>query len=413
MAPPATPTRTPADLDGQAARLREYAAGLSRRQADRDEQDGTDFGARIDDAKRSATAARSAAETATAQATELHDKAKESLALAKQLEADAARFEADGSPAGRMVADDFHDQAQMCRSSAIADTRRAERAEQVARQQSEEAERHERSALQTERARSDRMDANDALRHTANQLEAKADALEAAATDLRRAADAWEPVERDALTGLAAEHQARADRITPDFSRLSTEDVVAAGIPVSEVPGAELMDPRAFADPVAPSAVDVHDTDLMDPSSFADPVVPAGPGADHVHEQDSDLMDPGTDPVLGPRSSHLDGYPATATGPDSRAWLAGEAGGALDGGPDDPLVQAGGDLAADADPLGSEPRAAGGDLAPLDDAVASTSAPAGGEAGMDPPALDSAGSDTDSYGDAYDDVTDDMSGEYA
>jgi hypothetical protein len=102
----------------------------------------------------------------------------------------------------------------------------------------------------------------DEMRHTANKLEDKATALEQAAGELRSANEVMRPATERA--GKAEATLARADAIKPDFSRIGTDDIVGAGIPLSEVPGAELMDPRSLSSPPSPSG-GVDDTNLMDP----------------------------------------------------------------------------------------------------------------------------------------------------
>jgi hypothetical protein len=304
--PVATPT--PAALDQQAAKLREQAAGLNRRQADREEATGADYGTRLDDAHRTATTARSASAAATTQADELHDKAKESLGIAQRFEEEAARMAADGSPGGREGADDLREQAQLLRAGASSYTQRAQRSEQVARQQLDDAERADRQAFQIENGRGDQSSSLDNMRHTANQLEDKATELEQAASELRQADRAFTSEERATFLGQAQATLTRADAITPDFSRIATDDIVGAGIPVSAVPGNELMDPRSLLDPVDPGIappVDLHDTDLMDPNG-PDPVNPGVAPVPPVDVHDTDLMDPNApDPVNpGPVDVH-------------------------------------------------------------------------------------------------------------
>jgi hypothetical protein len=151
------------------------------------------------------------------------------------------------------------------------------------------------------------------MRHTANQLEDKAVVLEQAASELRQADRAFTSEERTTFMGQAQATLVRADAITPDFSRITTDDIVGAGIPLSEVPGNELMDPYA-PDPVNPGLVppiDVHDTDLMDPNApdavdpTVDPVNPVNP----VDVHDTDLIDPDASSGL---DIDGDGLPDTA-----------------------------------------------------------------------------------------------------
>jgi hypothetical protein len=383
VAPVATPTPTPAVLDKQAAKLREHAAGLNRRQAARDEQDGTDFGTRLDDAKRSAASARQAAEAATTEAGEHHDGAKDMLARAKSFEDDAARLDAGGDVHARSLADDYREQAQAYRTAAIASTRRAERAEQAARQQLDDAERYDRDAFQTERAWDDRMRSNATMRHTANQLEEKADAYEQAADKLRTASGSPDPAQSEVLTRQASEYIAQADRITPDFSRIGTDDIVAAGIPLSEVPGADLMHPGSLVDP---EPVDLHDTDLMKPGDL-DPVDPRP-----VDLHDTDLMKPGDLDPVDPGAPGVPGAdPSPAAGP-------------VDVPPDDDLLNLG------LDPLVVPGSSTGDDgllMGPAQSSLSTDTIP-GQDTYMDPPDEPDLAATTD-YSTTYGDPT----GEYA
>ncbi len=176
-----------AEIEAQAAKLRDQSARLNRTQADREERHLADYGARMDDADLAAASARGAAAKAHARANELHDRAKEANAMAKDFEEKAAKDMASDEPFAREMADDLREQAQLLRAGATSDTARAERAERTARKESERAEELERESTQIERDGLDRSTALDGMRHTANELEDKAVALEAAARNLRDA----------------------------------------------------------------------------------------------------------------------------------------------------------------------------------------------------------------------------------
>jgi hypothetical protein len=311
---------TPAELDRQAAVLREQAAGLNRRQADRSQASYADHGGRTDDAERTSAGARSAAAAATKQADELHDKAKESLGMARKLEDDAAGMAADGSVAGREMADDFREQAQLLRAGATSYTQRAQRAEEVARQQLDAADRADRQAFQTRRAGEDETDGLDQMRHAANKLEDKAVALEQAAGEMRSADRAFTSEERTEYLGKAQATLVRAEAIRPDYTRIAPQDIVAAGIPLSDVPGAELLDPLDFGPPPAAPEADLHDTDLMDPN--ADPVLGPG-GAAGAEVNDTDLMDPNAADPSDSSDPSVDGSDTDLMDPNAELDLDG------------------------------------------------------------------------------------------
>jgi hypothetical protein len=373
-------TPTPAELDRQAAVLRDQAAGLNRRQADRSQASYADHGGRADDAERTSAGARSAAAAATNQANEMHDKAKESLEMARKLEEDAVGMAADGSASGREMADDFREQAQLLRAGATSYTQRAQRAEEVARTKLEEADEADRQALQTRRAGDDETDALDQMRHAANKLEDKATALEQAAGELRSADRAFTSEERTEFLGKAQATLVRAEAIRPDYSRIAPHDIVAAGIPMSDVPGAELLDPLDFGPPAAAPEPDLHDTDLMHPDE--DPVL--GPGAASGSDLgDTDLMEPEASATTDPS---LDGSDTDLMDPDAELDLDG---------PADPFAER-----TDPGDFGL-PTAEAGGVAPVPASLSE-------DAYMDQPDVGSTSSSLDSYGDTADDTT----GEY-
>ena len=307
------PTSTPADLDRQAAKLREQAAGLNRRNADRIERAQADLGQRLDETQRAATSARAAGDAATKQASELQDQAKQNLDTAKSFEDDALRTAAAGGPGSSLADNLLVDQAQKLRAAAIGLTGRAQRAQQEARRHVEQAERLDRDVDQIRHAAADDDRAGQTIWKTADDLDNKASQLEQAASDLREAGITSDATQKAALTKSAQDHLTRADGIKPDFDSISAEDIVGAGIPASDLPG-ELIDPSA-ADPVSPSPVDLHGTDPVDPltQSQLDPTSPgtdpaavpdpvaaavASPGAG----ADADTVTggvPGIDPVTG------------------------------------------------------------------------------------------------------------------
>ncbi len=53
--------------------------------------------------------------------------------------------------------------------------------------------------------------------------------------------------EKAKLIKAAEDSLKRAEEIKPDFSRVETDALVEAGIPISEIPGAELMDPTTMS----------------------------------------------------------------------------------------------------------------------------------------------------------------------
>jgi len=303
-------TPTSAALDQQAAKLRERAAGLNRQQADRQERVGIDTGARVDDAHRAAASARAAAATATTQADDMHGKAKENLDLARKFEDDAARMANDGSPFGRDMADDLREQAQLLRAAATSYSQRATRSEQVARQQLDIAERADREAFQVGRAGYDQSASLDAMRLTANQLESKATVLEQAADEMRLADTPWLQDQRTVHLGKVQELLTQADAIRPDFTKIEVSDIIGAGIPLSETPGNELMDPRLQTP--APAPGDIHDTDLMDPYSMADPVGDASGGEVAAVAVD-DPIDPAGLPDSTPGDDPVNPWPGTTS----------------------------------------------------------------------------------------------------
>lgn len=404
MAPVATPTPTPAALDQQAARLREQAAGLNRRQADRYEAVQADHGARFDETRRTAAEARAAANTATERADEMHGRAKEALDFARRLEADADQRTLSTDPSERETADDYREQAQLARASATSYTQRAQRSEQAARQKLDEAEAADRQSVRIQRVHDDATERLDHMRHAGNSLEDKAVLLERAADELRAADRATTPQARTEQMARAQASLARADAVKPDFSRIDPQDIVAAGIPMTEVPGAELLRPDSL-DPVNPvnPVTPVNDTDLMRPDSF-DPVDPVNPvnDTDLLRPDDpvdpanplddTDLLRPDYDPVLGPGGAGADdpGLPY----PDDLSSRPGAGNGSAP---------------ASADPLGADPDPAdlgdlGGGPGPVD-----SPAPAfGGDTYADQADLPGA----DTYGEAYGDVDSDLGADH-
>ena len=238
-----------AEIEAQAAKLRDQSARLNRTQADREERHLADYGARMDDTDLAAASARGAAAKAHARANELHDRAQEANKMAKDFEEKAAKDMASDEPFAREMADDLREQAQLLRAGATSDTARAERAERTAWKESERVEELERESAQIQREGSDRSTALDGMRHTANELEDKAVALEAAARNLRDADGtlSFQADEKAKLIKAAEDSLKRAEEIKPDFSRVETDALVEAGIPISEIPGAELMDPTTMS----------------------------------------------------------------------------------------------------------------------------------------------------------------------
>jgi hypothetical protein len=238
-----------AEIEAQAAKLRDQSARLNRTQADRDERNYSDYGSRMDDLDLAAASAKGAAAKAHARANELHDRAQEANKIAKDFEDKAAADIAKNEPFAAEMADDLREQAQLLRAGAASDTQRAERAERAARKELERAEELERESKQIEQEGRDRTAADDGMRHTANELENKAFELESAARSLRQAESkfGFDDAEKAKLNKAAEDSLKRAEEIKPDFSRIETEALVEAGIPISEIPGAELMDPTTMS----------------------------------------------------------------------------------------------------------------------------------------------------------------------
>jgi hypothetical protein len=238
-----------AEIEAQAAKLRDQSARLNRTQADRDERHYSEYGSRVDDIDLAAASARGAAAKAHARANELHDRAQEANKIAKDFEEKALADIAKDEPFAAEMADDLREQAQLLRAGAASDTQRAERAERAARTELERADELERESKQIEQEGRDRTAADDGMRHTANELENKAFELESAARSLRQA-DAtfgFLPDEKATFIKAAEDSLKRAEEIKPDFSRVETDALVEAGIPISEIPGAELMDPTTMS----------------------------------------------------------------------------------------------------------------------------------------------------------------------
>ncbi|MET1002109.1 MAG: hypothetical protein ABWZ15_09905, partial [Acidimicrobiia bacterium] len=156
---------------------------------------------------------------------------------------------AKNEPFAAEMADDLREQAQLLRAGAASDTQRAERAERAARKEQERADELERESKQIEQEGHDRAAVDDEMRHTANQLENKAFELESAARSLRRVESKFgvDDAEKAKLIKAADDSLKRAEDIKPDFSRIETEALVEAGIPISDIPGAELMDPTTMS----------------------------------------------------------------------------------------------------------------------------------------------------------------------
>lgn len=292
------PRPTPTQLDQQAAKLRDRAAALDRVHNTETERIGAEFGEKIDAARLAAQTARAAAEAATKQADEFQDKAKEFSGIAKDL--DKSAVGAPRTPGSDYDhGDNMQDNAQLIRSQVTVYTRRAEQAQKAAREQFDRADRHEREAARLERADSDARSPLHDLKMSGDDLETKAAALEEAAQDLRAASN-LPPTDRQKLFDRADQSIARSEAITPvDVSRLDPRIFIDAGIPFSEVPGAELMplpttppSPRASLDAPAADDVDVvagvappASSPALDDVVAGVPVdtaadLPAAPGAD-------------------------------------------------------------------------------------------------------------------------------------
>jgi hypothetical protein len=217
------PRPIPTELDQRAAKLREQAAGLNREQADRQEKADVALRSRLDDAHRGAAAARSAASTAATQATDLHTKATVALDEADDLEQMASKLLTSGGGHEREGADDLRELAQLRRADAASFRRRAERAEHVAQQAYDRAEHLDREASQRTDQHVDRSQSLKAMGTTADQLEAKAAALEDAADAVRYSPYAMTPAEREKAMADADRLIAKADAITPDFHGVDDE----------------------------------------------------------------------------------------------------------------------------------------------------------------------------------------------
>jgi hypothetical protein len=153
----AAPDRQTAGSNRRQAGPDQPTGGSNRRQAAPDQSTAADHGSRLDDARQAAASARAAAAAATAQAHDMHAKARENLDLAERFEADAdaAQRAADGTATGREMADDMREQAQLLRAGATSYTQRADRCEQIARHQLEQAAASDRQAVQIERSQGD------------------------------------------------------------------------------------------------------------------------------------------------------------------------------------------------------------------------------------------------------------------
>ena len=262
-----------AEIEQQAAKLRDQAARLNRTQADRDERTYSEYGSRVDDVDLASASSRGAAEQAHARAVELRGRAQNADMIAKDLEDKAAAMVANNEPYANEVADDFREQAQLLRAGAASDTRRAERAEQAARKELDRVEEYEREAKQIVQEGRDRNAANDNMRLTANELESKAFELEAAARSLRQAERPLiDDAEKSVHVKQAEEALQRADDMQPDFGRVETEAIVEAGIPISDIPGAELMEPTAMTSTLPTEDTFAALTYEEPPSDFAEPV---------------------------------------------------------------------------------------------------------------------------------------------
>jgi hypothetical protein len=169
-------------------------------------------------------------------------------------------------------------------------TRQAEKAERTVKNETDRAERLEREGAELERALPAQQAKFAPLRQAGDQLETKAAALEEAASALRSAERA-RPAERLRLQQQADQSIARAEAApVVDLSPLGPQIFIQAGIPLTEVPGMELMDP-ATSELTGPHA----SLDDIDPVSGLATSPPVDNPVDPFAAEDVDLV--GADPV--------------------------------------------------------------------------------------------------------------------
>lgn len=264
------PRPTPADLDRQAAQLRSRAASFDRvHDAQLD-----DHNSKIHFAGVGARGARSNVERATEAAHEFREEARTLNAHADALKPEDARG---------------------LRLQAAARTREAEKAERAVQRETDRAERYEREAAELERAQPAQQAKFAPLRQAGDQLETKAAALDEAANTLR-AAERARPAERARLVQQADQSIARSEAApVVDLSPLGPQVFIQAGIPLTEVPGMELMD-RATEAPTGPHAA----LDDIDPVSGIAAAPPLDDPVDPLGAEDVAALDPPSDPSFDP-----------------------------------------------------------------------------------------------------------------
>jgi hypothetical protein len=229
-------------LDEEAAAIRERARALHDASKNDIHKENTSWGARHDTMKQEATAARSRAVEADKQANDLYAESNRYAETAGEHDAYGAQINADRP----VEAEEYFEEAQGWVRMAEATSARAEAAREVAREWATKADELEQNLQSID---GEPMSPG----YRAPQLERAADLLDDKARLLGEAAQkqrdseaeyaADEPGAGSASHNWARYAQEQADAIEPDYSAIDPAALMDAGVPRSEIPGSELMDP--------------------------------------------------------------------------------------------------------------------------------------------------------------------------
>lgn len=254
--------RDPQALLAEAAALRQQAAAVHRAVGEALSQENTRWGALRDRAVVDARATRASAD--------------EAAKLAQELDEEATRWRRSTALYGEGGTEEDMEDARASLRLGASVQKRADHAHQQARELA-----HKATALEKQVKELNAEPKPTHLRRmeaAADALDDKARLLTGAAEELRGAEMARsfgnQPAAR--LSEMQARHAlSRADDIRPDISDIDPAILRATGIPLSQVPGMELMEPldppaSAALDPVNPPIADAVAATAMGPDESSD-----------------------------------------------------------------------------------------------------------------------------------------------
>jgi hypothetical protein len=225
------------EIRQEAAKVHAEAAALHQAAADVLVRTEEQTGSARDTASAGLAAAEAAERNFDASAKSEQENAARMLAQAEKLEQEANKLEAKADVTGAVK---DRNEAQYDRAIAEGDSVRAGRAEQQARQEADKA-----AGFRTEVEHDDLTEASShgaKIALAAEALDAKAHTLDTAAHD--------ESAAESTSGAVSARHHADADAALRtaatthiDFTGIDADTLLQAGVPRSEIPGDELMNP--------------------------------------------------------------------------------------------------------------------------------------------------------------------------